>query len=166
MRSMSGQPRRTSRAWRVAAALLVAAALAGCGRLARSAFRQPIVALQDVVVKGVGTQGGALDVVLAVENPNDYRLDATRLTYRVYADSLSVAEGAVDQRVTLPEKRTTAVTLPVTFTFRELMAAASVLMRQGAVDYRVVGEVTLATPFGRITRPYEGRGRYTTLPGR
>jgi hypothetical protein len=31
------------------------------------------------------------------------------------------------------------------------------------VDYRVVGDVTMATPFGSFTRPYEGRGRFDSL---
>jgi hypothetical protein len=33
----------------------------------------------------------------------------------------------------------------------------------GSVEYRVLGDVTVATPAGQFTRPYDQRGRFTTL---
>jgi len=49
-----------------------------------------------VQVGGVGLTGGTLDVILSVYNPNGYRLDATRITYKVMVDSLDVGAGALD----------------------------------------------------------------------
>ena len=138
-------------------------AAVGCSRFSRSAFQNPVVELKDVQVKGIGTQGGSLDVILDVFNPNDYRIDARRVTYTLLADSLQVATGEVSKLVTLDNKKTTRVTLPVSFTFAELNQAANILMQRGSVDYTVKGDFTLATPFGSLTRPYTGTGRYTTL---
>jgi LEA14-like dessication related protein len=153
---------RFPRAASLLAAFLVLAA-AGCARFARSAFQNPVVELRDVQVKGLGVQGGSLDVILDVYNPNDYRIDASRVTYTLMADSLQVATGEVTKMVTLDNRKTSRVTLPVNFTFRELSQAANILVQRGSVDYTVRGDFTLATPFGSITRPYTSKGRYDTL---
>jgi len=136
---------------------------AGCAAVGRSSFGNPVVELKDVRLKGIGTLGGSLDVVLLVYNPNDYRLDASKVTYRLFVDTLQVATGEVNKVVTLDSRKKSEVTLPVSFTVAELFGAAAALTRTGSVDYRVVGEVTVATPFGGFTRPYEGRGRFDSL---
>lgn len=137
--------------------------VAGCARMARAAFQTPTVELKDVVVKGIGLNGGSLDVILDVYNPNDYRIDASRVTYTVLADSMKVATGEVTNLVTLNNRKMTTITLPVTFTMRELTKAAGVLLQNGSINYTVRGEFTLATPFGNLTRPYQGNGRYDSL---
>jgi LEA14-like dessication related protein len=145
---------------------LMAVALTGtgaCSSLARNSFGTPVVQLKDVRVKGIGMNGGSLDLVLDVYNPNAYRLDATKMTYNLYVDTNKVATGEVVQHVQLDDKKTTQVILPVTFTFKEMLGAAKVITGMGSVDYRVIGDVTVATPFGSFTRPYEGKGRYDTL---
>jgi len=122
-----------------------------------------VVELKDVRVKGIGLQGGSLDVVLDVYNPNDYRIDASHVTYTVFAESLQVATGEVTELVTLDNRKTSSVVLPVNFSMRELAQAAGILLQRGSVDYTVQGNFTLATPFGSITRPYKSKGRYDTL---
>ncbi len=156
------QARRSVRVLGVLAGVLVLTVV-GCSRLARSAFQNPIVELHDVQIKGLGIAGGSLDVILDVYNPNDYRIDASRVTYTVFADSLKIATGEVSKLVTLDNKQTSRVTLPVTFTMRELTQAAGILLQRGSVDYAVEGDFTLATPFGSLTRPYRSKGRYDTL---
>src|SRR5512146_3039542 len=91
----------------------------GCSTLGHAAFKDPVVHLRDVKVRGVGLTGGSLDVLLSVYNPNHYRLDATRLTYRVNlaGDSVTVATGALDSRFTVQENDSTTVTIPVSFTY-------------------------------------------------
>ncbi|HVT38292.1 MAG TPA: LEA type 2 family protein [Gemmatimonadaceae bacterium] len=151
---------------RVLSAMVISAALMGaaaCGPIGRSSFLNPVVELKDVRLRGIGFDGGSLDVVLNVYNPNDYRLDASKVTYRLFVDTAQIATGEVNQRVTLDNKKKTEVTLPVSFTNRELFGAAAVLTKTGSVDYRVAGDVTVATPFGNFTRPYEGRGRFNSV---
>ena len=62
------------------AVVAVALAVTACSALGRAAFQNPVVNLRDVRVLGLGTQGGNLEVQLGVYNPNNFRLDATRLT--------------------------------------------------------------------------------------
>ena len=156
------QPVRVSRVVAVLSIVLLVAASA-CASIARSSFQNPTVELKDIVVKGVGLNGGSLDVLLDVYNPNDYRIDASRVTYTVFAESLQVATGEVTRMTTLDNRKMSTITLPVTFTMRELTQAANVLLQRGSIEYTVQGEFTLATPFGNITRPYKGKGRYDSL---
>ena len=138
---------------------ILTVASSGCTAFARQAFRTPTVELRDIRVRGIGLDGGSLDLVLDVFNPNDYRMDATRLTYTLVADTSVVATGAVTKRVTLVNKSRNEVLLPVSFSMKELMGVAQVMLKKGSVDYLVKGEVTVDTPFGSMTRPYEGRAR-------
>jgi hypothetical protein len=57
----------------------------------------------------------------------------------------------------------TEVRLPVTFTYRGLGAAGQQLIRSGTVNYRVQGDVTVNTPLGNFTRPYDRTGRFAAL---
>ena len=144
----------------VALALIVGA----CSALGRAAFQNPVVNLRDVRVLGLGTQGGQLEVQLGVYNPNNFRLDATRLTYRVFVgDSVGVANGALDTQTTVQAGDSTIIRLPISFTYAGVGAAAMQLMRTGSVTYRVGGDVTVGTPVGNFTVPYNTTGNFNTM---
>jgi LEA14-like dessication related protein len=147
----------------VAAAAMASAA---CSALGKQAFKQPKVSLQDVRVTGLGITGGQLDVLLNVENPNEYRLDATRMTYNVVVgDSVQFATGTVDNRFTVDGGKQQQVHIPVNFTYSGVGAAGRQLIQSGAVNYKVLGDVTVGTPVGNFTFPYSSTGRFTTLGG-
>lgn len=157
---------RMTRNSRIAVALLAAllsTAALGCASLARQAFVTPIVTLKDVQVKAIGVTGGAVDLVLEVNNQNDYRLDANRVTYTLVVDSATIATGQITKLVTLPAKQISEVRLPVSISVKELLGAARVMTKAGSVNYHVVGEVTVATPFGSMTRPYNSVGQFDAL---
>jgi LEA14-like dessication related protein len=136
----------------------------GCSTLGHAAFQNPVVHLRNVQVRGIGLNGGSLDVLLSVYNPNHYRLDATRLTYRVSlaGDSVTLASGALDSRFTVQDNDSTTVTIPVTFTYAGVNAAGRSILNTGAVDYHVLGDVTVGSPVGSFTVPYSSTGRFTT----
>jgi LEA14-like dessication related protein len=140
-------------------------AAAGCATLGRQAFREPVVTLQDVKVTGVGLNGGSLDVILSVQNPNDFRLDATQLRYAVLVDSIPFANGVTTQHFTVDGKQTTPVHIPINFTYAGIGQAGRALLNTGSVNYTVRGDVTVGTPVGNFTIPYSQTGRYSTLGG-
>jgi LEA14-like dessication related protein len=150
---------------KIMAAIAVAASVASCASIGRQAFAEPIVELKDVRVNGLGLTGGSLDVVLSVYNPNNYRLDATRMTYRLLVDTVNFAAGVVDNRFTVQEKDSSLVTIPVNFTYAGVGEAGRQLLNTGSVTYRVTGDVTVGTPLGSFTRPYDRTGRFTALRG-
>ncbi|HVE78069.1 MAG TPA: LEA type 2 family protein [Gemmatimonadaceae bacterium] len=147
------------------AIVIAAAASAGCATLGRQVFREPVVQLKDVRVNAAGLTGGTLDVVLSVYNPNNFQLDATRMTYRLLVDTVQFATGALDNRFVVPEDDSSTVTIPVNFTWTGVGELGRQLLNTGSVNYRVTGDVTVATPLGNFTRPYDRSGRYTALRG-
>jgi LEA14-like dessication related protein len=147
----------------LAAAAVAVAVTAACSTLGRQAFSDPVVSLKNVQVSSIGLTGGNLNVILSVYNPNGYRLDATRLTYRLLVDSTPLANGVMDNRFTVQDKDSTAVTIPVSFSWSGLGAGVRSIFNTGAVNYRVNGDVTVGTPVGNFTIPYSQTGRYSTL---
>jgi LEA14-like dessication related protein len=144
----------------VATALIVS----GCALLGSAAFKQPIVNLASVSVRGLGLTGGSLDVMLNVYNPNHYRLDATELNYRVQVanDSVVVASGTLTRHFTVPDGDSTKVTIPVDFTYNGLGAAGRSIINTGTIAYHVLGDVHVGTTVGSFTVPFSSKGRFTT----
>lgn len=145
--------------------IVAATAIAGCASMGVGGFRQPIVNFNDLQVEGLGTKGGTVDVILSVYNPNGYRLDATRVTYRLLVDTSSVGEGVYDKGFSVQSGDSTIVRLPVNLSYAGLASAAKQLQETGSVNYRVMGDVTVATPVGNFTKPYDQTGRFSTLSG-
>jgi LEA14-like dessication related protein len=139
---------------------------AGCATLGRANFKEPIVHFQDARITGLGITGGSLEVKLSVYNPNKFRLDGTRLTYKLMVDSVTFGTGALADRFTVQEKDSTIVTLPLSFSYSGVGEAGRQLMNTGSVNYRVLGDITVGTPLGSYTRPYDQTGRFSTLAGR
>jgi len=153
--------RRSRWRWAFAATALVAAA--GCAALGRATFSEPVVRLKDVQITGLGLQGGSVDVRLSVYNPNKFKLDAVKMTYKVDIDSIPLGEGELGDRFIVQSGDSSEVRLPVRFTYAGLGAAGSSLMRAGSINYRVRGDFTVSTPLGQFTRPYNQTGRYSTM---
>ena len=146
------------------AALMLLATVA-CSSLGRSVFKEPVVTLRDVRLNGVGLTGGSMDVILNVYNPNGYNLSATQMTYNLMVDSVKFAEGLVQQRFEVAEGDSNTVRIPVSFTYAGIGEAGRQLINTGSVNYRVAGGLTVATPLGNFTVPYDRTGRFSALGG-
>ena len=138
---------------------------AGCATLGKATFKEPIVHFQDARITGLGITGGSLEVKLSLYNPNGFRLDGTRLTYKLMVDSVPFGDGALAQSFTVQEKDSTIVTLPLQFTYAGVGQAGRQLINTGSVNYRVLGDITVGTPIGNFTRPYDQTGRFSTFSG-
>ena len=147
----------------VAAAIAGTFALGGCASLGMlGGFKEPIVNFRNVEIKGLGLSGGSLDIVLSVYNPNAFKLESTRLSYRLLAgENVEVGTGALDSRFTVQDGDSTTVRIPLNFTYSGLGQVGRQLLSQGSVNYRVLGDITVATPIGNFTRPYDRAGRFT-----
>jgi LEA14-like dessication related protein len=136
-----------------------------CASLGRSVFDEPVVTFKEVKLNGIGLTGGDLDVVLSVYNPNKFDLKATQLTYQLLVDTLPLGQGALAERFIVPEKDSSTVRIPISFSYAGLGAAGRQLLQSGAVNYRVRGDVTVDTPLGNFKRPYDRTGKFTALSG-
>ncbi len=143
---------------------LTALSLSGCQTLLKQAFASPVVNITDVRVRNIGLQGGTIDVVLEIQNPNEYRIDAEKISYNFFVDTTKVVSGEITQRLTLEEGGKTSVTIPVNFNNTALQTAMRYYLARGALDYKVDGFFTLVTPVGRFTRPYSGTGSVSGMP--
>ena len=162
------------RAWRTVAArrsrLFVLGALvagsAGCASLGMlGSFVEPVVDFKDLRLTGLGLQGGSLELVLSVYNPNRFDLEGVRLSYQLTVDDVRFGEGALDTRFIVPRGDTTDVRLPLSFTFAGVGAAGRQIVQVGAVNYTVNGDITVGTPLGNFTRPYAQQARFTVFGG-
>ena len=134
---------------------------AGCATMGLGNWVEPVVSLKNVRVNGLGLTGGSLEVQLSVYNPNRVPFDATELSYNVWVDSVKFGEGKTDRRFTVGKGDSTVVSLPLDFSWTGLNSAARSLLNTGTVNYRVNGDVTVNTPIGNFTRPYDRKGRYS-----
>jgi len=152
---------------KLAAAALTVFAAAGCASMgALGGFKEPIVSFKDLRVRGLGLTGGSLDAYLNVYNPNGFRLDATRLTYKVtVGNDAQLGTGVLDSRFTVQDRDSTTIRIPIDFTYSGIGAAARQMMQSGSVPYNVAGDVTVATPVGNFTVPYSGTGRFSAFGG-
>lgn len=151
--------------WSGAITSIALLALSGCASLGRASFKDPLVTFKDARITGLGVSGGSLEIVLDVYNPNKFRLEGTKVTYKVVVDSTDFGEGAYTTRFGVDEGATNEVRLPLNFTYRGAGAAGRALSQMGTVQYRVLGDFTVTTPVGTFTRPYDQTGRFSTLQG-
>ena len=140
--------------------LLLAAT--GCAAL-RGGFKEPVVTFKEGRVTGLGVTGGSLEVVLDIYNPNGFRLDGSQVSYTIYVDSLKFGDGVYSSRFQVEKGQTSEIRLPLNFSYSGVGAAGRRLMQTGSVEYRVAGDITVGTPIGNFTRPYDQKGRYSTL---
>lgn len=150
---------------KIAVVVAALAAVSACSALGRNNFKEPVVTFKDVKVNGVGLTGGSIDIVLNVYNPNGYRLDATRMTYNLLVDSIPFGAGATDQRFVVQKEDSAEVRLPLEFKWDGISSAARELLNTGTVRYRVTGDITVGSPLGSFTIPYDRTGRFTALGG-
>jgi LEA14-like dessication related protein len=139
--------------------------LSACSGLAERAFSRPTIVVKGVKVRSVGLTGGSLEVSLQIANPNPYPVPVQRATYRfALADSTEVGHGESATAFTLPAHDSTVVQLPMDVSWQGLRAAARDAARDGTVDYRFSGSVTIDTPIGNPNVPFESTGRFTPPP--
>jgi LEA14-like dessication related protein len=150
---------------KLAAAALAVFAIAGCATLGMGGFKEPIVTFKDLRVRGLGITGGSIDAYLNIYNPNGFKLDATRLTYKVLVGENPLGTGVLDSRFTVQDKDSTTIRIPIDFTYAGVGAAGRQMMQSGSVPYTVTGDVTVATPVGNYTVPYTGSGRFSAFGG-
>lgn len=150
----------------LALAGLAVAAATGCATLGMlGRFVEPVVNFKDLRLTGLGLQGGSLDIVLSVYNPNQFNIEGVRLTYQLNVDNVHFGDGALDSRFVVPRGDSTDVRIPLSFSFAGIGAAGRQLVERGAVNYNVGGDLTVATPLGNFTRPYSRDARFTVFGG-
>ena len=129
--------------------ILVILGLPACATLKSALnFQRPDVELQEINVTGLGLQGGTLDLVFDVYNPNDYRLRSTRLEVALELAGTDFGDALIDKPLDFSPVNHSRVIMPVRFTWTGVGAAARSLLESQELPYGVTGAVLLDTPVG------------------
>jgi len=151
---------------RGASALIFCVWVAGCGVMQRQAFREPEVIIDAAALAG-GLDSQHFELDLNIYNPNHYRLDGSRIRYKALADSMEIASGVIERRVTLKPRDSVTVRVPVDVDARAVPALImSFFMNRGSVSWQLIGDMRIETVFGSVTRSFEQRGTYNPLTKR
>ncbi|HEY0778399.1 MAG TPA: LEA type 2 family protein [Gemmatirosa sp.] len=147
-----------------AAAVLVIAGV-GCRAVADRAFERPTLTFSGATLRNASLNGGEVDVLAVVHNPNPYPLHAARVRYRLLAaDSAEIGTGEATDSLSVGARDSATLVLPVHVTLPGLVRAGVGVIggaaTTGDAEYRVLGEVVLAhTPVGDVRVPLDVRGR-------
>jgi len=122
-------------------------------------FQKPDVELQQINVTGLGLQGGTMDLVFDVYNPNDYRLRSTRLEVALGLAGTDFGDALIDKPLDFSPVNHSRVVMPVRFTWAGVGAAARSLLESQELPYDLTGAVLLDTPLGERRVELKGDGK-------
>lgn len=106
----------------------------------------PSMQVSNVKIDDLSLSGAALTVVMALENPNAFGIDFTRLDYNLLINGKSWASIKTSDVVTLPEKGQTQMGIPVRLSFSDMGTALyQALTQSKALEYQLNGNMTLDT---------------------
>jgi len=148
----------TPRARAVPAALaLVASALllVSCADV-----QKPDVVMTGVNLRGISTEGIALDLLVDVSNPNGFSAHIGELEYTVYLDDLEVAAGDQGGEVNVPAESTVEVAVPFTIAWEGMDRSLRKLLDGEEHRWRLKGRVEVAKGPLRRSFAFSERGRF------
>jgi LEA14-like dessication related protein len=137
------------------ALILSTAACSGIGDI----FKEPEVRLDRAIVKGIGVSGGNLDLVVKVENPNNFTLHGTRLEVGVDVEGSHLGDITYDDDFSVTDNGTSTITLPLQFGWAGAGSAVRAALGHGELPYKMKGQLELQTPWGRRKVPFSHEGR-------
>ena len=144
--------------------VLLGAACSGIGDY----FREPQIQLDHAVVRGIGLTGGNLDLVVKVENPNNFSLQGTKLQVGFDVEGSHLGDITYDDDFAVPQAGTSTITLPLRFGWSGIGSAVRAALGYGDLPYKMKGQATLKLPGGArrvVSFTHEGRAPLTRSGG-
>ena len=140
-------------------AALVFASAACSTQLAQLVPVRPAVRLHHLSIRSIGLSGGSMDVVLAFYNPNKIELKGTRLSAGLDIETTHFGDVNLTDPFQLTASDTSLITLPLTFQWAGVGAAARSILNYGSVNYKINGTASVDTPLGTsLDVPFSGQG--------
>lgn len=137
--------------------LIILVALTGCSMI----MSKPEVAVKSVNLAGVNGKGVQLDLLLAVTNPNPYKLNLTRYSYDLLVSAMPLARGESRDAIEFAGNAATDVMLPVTVSFRDLLQVIGKSADPDHLPYQLKAVLDLQTPLGALAIPVEKQGIFS-----
>jgi LEA14-like dessication related protein len=120
----------------------------GCASLAQLGLLEPEVELTEVQIAGLGLNGGTLNLILDVYNPNSYEIRGQRMEIALELDQTPFGVVGLDRRLVLPSREHTAVEVPLRFTWQGVGSGARALLDSGSLPYGLRGMMWVESPIG------------------
>lgn len=149
---------------KLATLVLGGAACSGLG----DNFRQPEIRLDHAVVRGVGFSGGNLDLVVRVQNPNNFTLQADKLQVGLDVEGSHLGDITYEDDFAVTQNGETTLILPLRFGWSGVGNAVRAALGYGDLPYTMKGQATLKLPGGARTSvsfTHEGRALLTRSGG-
>jgi LEA14-like dessication related protein len=135
----------------------------GCSGLGLN-LKEPEFRLDRAVVRGIGLSGGTLDLVVVIDNPNNFSLDGTRLQLGVDVEGSHLGDITYDDAFTVTAGGQSTMTLPLQFGWSGVGNAIRAALSYGELPYQLKGQATLRLPGGlhhTVSFSHEGRAPLT-----
>jgi LEA14-like dessication related protein len=151
---------------RLLAALCIFALLAGgCSNL-----QQPTASFRSMKLDNIDANGFTMNFDIELQNPNDVELPLSAADYRLNLGDVEILQGKAKPDGMLPAKGSRNVTLPVSVTYENLLAAEKFIRQSGGnVPFRLDGGLNLGEGLPivgnslRVPLKYEGELRLAEL---
>jgi LEA14-like dessication related protein len=143
---------------------LAAMACAGLG----GNFREPDVRLDRAIVRGIGVAGGNLDLIVKIQNPNNFALQADKLEVGIDVEGSHLGDITYDNDFSVTQNGETTLTLPLRFGWFGVGSAVRAALGYGDLPYEMKGQATLKLPGGAhtvVSFTHEGRAPLSRTSG-
>ena len=123
-------------------------------------FQKPDVRLDHAVVRGIGLAGGNLDLVVKIQNPNNFTLQADKLQVGIDIEGSHLGDITYEDDFAVTQNGETTLTLPLRFGWFGVGSAVRAALGYGDLPYTMKGQATLKLPGGAhtdVSFTHEGR---------
>jgi len=146
---------------RVLLLALCLATLAGCGGLNTLAHMEsPTVDVTGVKLLGTTLAGADVLVQFRVDNPNDVDLTLDGISYKLRLNGQPLLDGHYDKQIQIAASDRTAVELPVSIRFDDLLRVVRTLQGQKTPQYALDADLRFAVPIlGEVVVPVSQTGK-------
>jgi LEA14-like dessication related protein len=144
-------------------ASLIALAVVACAGLGDN-FKEPSVELDHAVIRGLGLAGGSLDLIVNIQNPNNFTLQADKLQLGIDVEGSHLGDITYDDDFAVTQNGRTSLTLPLRFGWFGVGSAVRAALGYGDLPYTMNGQATLKLPGGAhtvVSFTHEGRAPLT-----
>ena len=124
--------------------LLLLLFIAGCSSNGiEGIVERPRIQVHKVEFGNFNLSGGSAVFVLDIQNPNRFPIPLSGFDYGIRLNGVQVANGAREQRVTIPAGQSHKLEVPLSLSFSNMVNMLPGLIRNRSVNYELGGSVHL-----------------------
>lgn len=131
---------------------VLALSLTGCTSM--TGLKDPKAQIIDVKIETLKMDGGVLNLVCEIENPNSVDLQVDHIEYKLSLNKKELTSSEISQPTKLPANQKTLVQIPISFKYADIFSGLGDLLNAKPVSYSVVGKAKM----GILTLPFEKTG--------